>query len=148
MSPQATAVSPQTLIDVAKSSVLAYNDKDWDKVRTVTTSDVVYDEVSTGRKAQGIDQVLPLWQGWARAFPDSKATFHNAFAAGNSVTLELTWKGTHTGPLETPSGPVQPTGKTIAIRACMVVELDGERVKEERHYFDMATLFQQLGLEA
>jgi steroid delta-isomerase-like uncharacterized protein len=146
MAAQATALSPQTVIEAAKASILAYNDKDWDRVRSVATPDVVYDEVSTGRTADGIDQVLPLWQGWARAFPDSKATFHNALASGSSVTLEITWNGTHKGPLDTPSGPVQPTGKTIAIRACMVVELEGERVKRERHYFDMATLLQQLGL--
>ena len=146
MAAQATALSPQTLIEAAKASVLAYNDKDWDRVRTVATPDVVYDEVATGRKAEGIDQVLPLWQGWARAFPDSKAAFHNAIASGSSVMLEITWNGTHKGPLETPNGPVPPTGKTIAIRACMVVELEGERVKRERHYFDMATLSQQLGL--
>jgi hypothetical protein len=30
----------------------------------------------------------------------------------------------------------------------MVVELAGERVKQERHYFDMATIYQQLGLKA
>jgi hypothetical protein len=30
----------------------------------------------------------------------------------------------------------------------MVIEMAGERVKQERHYFDMATLFQQLGLSA
>ena len=146
MAAHATALSPQTLIEAAKASVLAYNDKDWDRVRTVATPDVVYDEVATGRKAEGIDQVLPLWQGWARAFPDSKAAFHNAIASGSSVMLEITWNGTHKGPLETPNGPVPPTGKTIAIRACMVVELEGERVKRERHYFDMATLSQQLGL--
>jgi steroid delta-isomerase-like uncharacterized protein len=146
MAAQATALSPQTLIEAAKASILAYNDKDWDRVRSVATPDVVYDEVATGRQADGIDQVLPLWQGWARAFPDSKATFHNALASGTSVTLEITWNGTHKGPLETPTGPVQPTGKTIAIRACMVVELEGERVKRERHYFDMETLLQQLGL--
>lgn len=146
MAAQATALSPQILIDAAKASILAYNDKDWERLRSVATPDVVYDEVATGRKADGLDQVLPLWQGWARAFPDSKATFHNAIASGSSVTLEITWNGTHKGPLETPSGPVQPTGKSIAIRACMVVELEGERVKRERHYFDMATLLQQLGL--
>jgi steroid delta-isomerase-like uncharacterized protein len=146
MAAQATALSPQTLIEAAKASILAYNDKDWDRVRSVATPDVVYDEVATGRQADGIDQVLPLWQGWARAFPDSKATFHNALASGTSVTLEITWNGTHKGPLETPTGPVQPTGKTIAIRACMVMELEGERVKRERHYFDMETLLQQLGL--
>ena len=75
MSANATMLSPQQLIDAA---------------------DFVYDEVATLRKVQGVDQCLPLWRGWATAFPDSKATFHGAVVSGNTVVLELTWKGTHT----------------------------------------------------
>jgi steroid delta-isomerase-like uncharacterized protein len=148
MPAQATAVSPQALIDAAKAPLLAYNEKNWDELGRLVTSDFIYDEVSTGRKAEGIDAVLPLWQGWAQAFPDSRATFHNAFASDSNVVIEITWTGTHTGPMQTPSGPIPPTGKSIAVRACMVTELEGDRVKRERHYFDMATLFQQLGLNA
>jgi steroid delta-isomerase-like uncharacterized protein len=143
---QATAVSPRALIDAAKAPILAYNEKSWDDLPALVTADFVYDEVSTGRKAQGLDAILPLWQGWAQAFPDSRATFHDAFASESSVLLEMTWTGTHTGPMQAPSGPIPPTGKSIALRACMVIEMEGERVKRERHYFDMATLFQQLGL--
>jgi steroid delta-isomerase-like uncharacterized protein len=146
--PQATVLSPQALIDAAKAPILAYNEKNWDEVRNLVSPDLVYDEVSTNRKVEGLDAVLSLWQGWAQAFPDSRATFHNALASGTTVVLEMTWKGTHEGPMQTPYGVVEPTGRTIAVRACMVVELAGERVKQERHYFDMATIYQQLGLKA
>ena len=144
--PQATALSPQALIDAAKASILAYNEKDWDRVKDLVTSDVVYDEVPTGRKVQGLDAVLPLWQGWAEAFPDSRARFHDAHASGSTVVQEVTWKGTHTGELQTPNGPIPATGRSMAVRACLVMQMDGERLKQQRHYFDMATLFQQLGL--
>jgi steroid delta-isomerase-like uncharacterized protein len=106
----------------------------------------VYDEVATGRKVEGADAAITLWQGWAQAFPDSKATFHGALPSGNSVVLELTWKGTHKGPLQTPKGSIPATGKSIEIRACIVGELAGDKVKLQRQYFDMATLFQQLGV--
>lgn len=55
-----------------------------------------YDEVATHRAVDGIDKVLDVWKGWAKAFPDSKATFHDAFASGDTVVVELTRKGTHT----------------------------------------------------
>ena len=148
MPPQATAVSPQALIDAAKAPALAYNDKNWDKVRSSITPDFTYDEVATGRKTQGPDQLISLWQGWAQAFPDSKATFHSALVSGNSVILEVTWKGTHKGQLQTAKGPVSATGKPIEIRACMIVETAGDKARLERHYFDMATLFEQLGARA
>jgi hypothetical protein len=66
-------------------------------VRRVTTPDVVYDEVGTHRRVQGIDNVLPIWQGWTAAFPDSKGTFEKSYVSGNTVILEVTWRGTHTG---------------------------------------------------
>jgi steroid delta-isomerase-like uncharacterized protein len=148
MSAPSTMVSQQHLIDAAKAPILAYNDKDWDALRThLLSSDFVYDEVATGRKARGAD-VIPLWQGWAGAFPDSKATVDNALATDNAVILEVTWRGTHKGQLQTPGGPIDATENRIEIRACFVVEMSGDRIKQERHYFDMGTILQQLGITA
>jgi steroid delta-isomerase-like uncharacterized protein len=148
MPAHATTLSPKQLIDAAKAPVLAYGRKDWDAVKTTITPDHVYDEVATGRKVHGADQTMALWRGWATAFPDSKATIHNTFPSGNTVVLEVTWKGTHTGPLQMPAGPIAPTGKRIEVRACNVVEIDteSEKAKLQRQYFDMATMLQQLGI--
>ena len=146
MPAQGTAVSPQALIDAAKSPIVAYNEKKWDKVKASVTAGFVYDEIATGRKVEGADAAIVLWKGWAEAFPDSKATFHGALASGNGVVLEVTWKGIHKGPLQTPKGSIPATGKPIEIRACIVAELAGDKVKLQRQYFDMATLLQQIGV--
>ena len=148
MPAQATAVSPQVLIDAAKAPILAYNEKNWDKVKASITPDFVYDEVATRRKVQGAGEVIAVWQGWAQAFPDSKATIHSALVSGNTVVLEATWKGTHKGPLQRAKGPVAATGKPIEIRACMIFEIAGEKPRLQRHYFDMATLLEQVGITA
>ena len=144
--PTKTASSAPSVIDVAKSPIQAYNAKDWDKIKASITPSFVYDEVATGRKSAGADQAIALWKGWAQAFPDSKATFHGAHASGNTVVLEVTWKGTHQGSLETPKGATPATGKHIEIRSCIVAEVAGDKVKMQRQYFDMGTMLQQLGL--
>ena len=146
MSAPSAVISPQQLIEGAKASLIAFNDKDWDAVRASVARDLVYDEVATHRKVEGVDQVIPLWQGWARAFPDAKATFENAVASDHTVVLEVTWRGTHSGPLEMPEGAVEATGNRIDVRACFVMEMSGDKPQRERHYFDMATLLQQLGV--
>jgi len=148
MPAQATAVSPQALIDAAKAPTLAYNDKNWDRVRATITPNFVYDEVATRRKLQGVDQVIVAFQGWAQAFPDSKATFHSALVSGDSVVLEVTWKGTHKGALQTPGGAIAATGSPIEVRACMIMEVEGDKAKAQRHYFDMATLLDQIGVKS
>ncbi len=143
----ATTVSPQALTKTAKAVIQAYNDKNWDKARTMITPDFVYDEVATGRKVTGIDATLDTWKGWAQAFPDSKGVFHGAHVAeGGTVVLEVTWEGTHQGPLQTPKGPIAATGKRIEVRACAIFQIAGEKARTQRHYFDMATLFQQIGV--
>jgi steroid delta-isomerase-like uncharacterized protein len=138
----------RSIADVAKASVNAYNEKNWEKVRASLTPDCLYDEVATDRRANSADDTIALWQGWAKAMPDSKATFENQFVMDNTVVLELTWRGTHTGPLPTPRGEIAPTGKRFEIRACQVIEVSGERAKTIRQYFDMAGLFRQLGVSS
>jgi steroid delta-isomerase-like uncharacterized protein len=145
MPAQSTMIPQQQLIDAAKAPMLAFNDKNWDAVRASISPDFVYDEVATNRKVQGADQVIPLWQGWATAFPDAKATFQRELLSGNTVVLEVTWRGTHKGPLQTPNGPIAATGKGIDVRACMAIEVAGDKARVQRHYFDMATLLQQIG---
>jgi steroid delta-isomerase-like uncharacterized protein len=148
MSAPSTMIPRQQLVDAAKAPIVAFNEKDWDAVRASITPDFIYDEVGTNRKVQGADQVIPLWQGWATAFPDAKATFNRALPSDTIVVLEVTWRGTHEGPLQTPAGPIDPTGNRIDIRACIVTEVHGERAKLQRHYFDMGTMLQQLGITA
>ncbi len=136
----------QSLIDTAKAPIIAYNKKDWYAVRAAVVPGFIYDEVGTQRKVQGINDFLAAWRAWATAIPDSKATFHNAHVSGNTVVLEVTWRGTHTGPLRTPSGEIAPTGNKIEVRACQVIEVAGDKAQAMRHYFDMTTLMQQLGV--
>jgi steroid delta-isomerase-like uncharacterized protein len=137
----------QALIDAAKASIVAYNEKNWDAVTKAVTSDIEYDEVGTNRKLAGPSAVITAWKGWATALPDSKATFEAAHVSGNTVIVELTWHGTQSGPLQTPAGEIPPTNKKIEVRAVQIVELTPEgKTKRVRHYFDMATLLAQLGV--
>ena len=135
----------QSVVDTAKAQITAYNQKDWNAVTAVLAPECVYDEVGTQRRIPGINDILTAWRGWATALPDSNATFDNVSVSGNTVTLELTWRGTHKGSLQTPTGALPPSGKKIELRACQVVEVADGKVQAVRHYFDMATLLQQLG---
>ncbi len=140
-------MAQQSVVDIAKAQVIAYNEKDWDKVKAGVTPGMVYEELGTQRKVEGVDNVLAVWKGWATAMPDSKATFNSEIASGNTVVLEMTWRGTHKGPLKMPSGDIPATGKNIELHACQVVEVANDKVKSVRHYFDMGTLLRQLGVE-
>ncbi len=77
--------------------------------------------------------------------PDVKGTVGNAMSVGNTAVLEVSWTGTHTGPLQGPSGTIPATGKQQTTRSGWVFEFDGGKLKQSRHYFDMLSMMQQLG---
>jgi steroid delta-isomerase-like uncharacterized protein len=133
------------IIEIAKAAVTAYNEKDWNKTRDMLAADAVYDEKATNRRLEGAGQIIEAFQGWAIAFPDSKATFIREFASDDTVALELVWKGVHTGPLQTPTGVIPASNKPIEMPACEVFRVEGEKIKSSSHYFDMLTLLTQIG---
>ena len=93
----------------------------------------------------GAGAIVEAWQGWAKAIPDSKATFVGEFASGDTAVFELVWKGVHTGPLQTPTGTIPASNQPIEVPACQVVRVEGGQVKSASHYFDMLTLLTQIG---
>jgi steroid delta-isomerase-like uncharacterized protein len=144
---QATTLSPQALATAAKAPIEAYNAKDWERVKASITPDFVYDELATGRRTTGRDAAIEAWKGWAEAFPDSNGEFRAVHVADDgTVVLELSWKGTHRGPLQMPNGAIPPTGRSIDVPACVVMELTDDKARTQRHYFDMASLLRQLGV--
>lgn len=139
-------MSREELIAAAKAPTEAYGEKDWTAVREAVTPGFVYEEVATGRRAEGIDDVLEVWRGWAEALPDSRASFESTFVDGETVVVQLTWGGTHTGPLQSPEGEIPPTGKEIDLPSCQVIRVQDGKAVSMRQYFDMATLLSQLGV--
>ena len=139
-------MSEQDLIQVARGVVEAFNRNDWEGCKAALTLDSVYDEVGTSRRIRGVGEIIPCWQAWKEAMPDVKGTVTNAVATGKTVVLEVTWQGTHTGPLQGPTGTVPATGNQQTTRASWVQNFDGGQIKESRHYFDMLSFMQQLGL--
>ena len=135
------------LTQTAREAVNAFNDNDWGKYQELMTSDCLYDEVGTSRQLKGPDAIISAMKGWKEAMPDAKGTVTNAVSGGNTVTLEVTWKGTHTGPLQGPSGAIPATGKQQTTRAGWVLDFEGNKVKKSQHYFDMLSFMQQLGIK-
>lgn len=133
------------VIDIAKASILAFGEKDWNKMKTLLAPDAVYDEKATHRRIEGSRQIIEAVQGWTEAFPDARPLFLREFAVGDTAIFELVWKGTHTGPLQTPSGVIAASNRVVELPACEVIQVVDGRVKYDTHYFDLLTLLAQIG---
>jgi steroid delta-isomerase-like uncharacterized protein len=139
-------MSQTSIVDAARSVVEAFNRADWQRLEAALSPDCVYDEFGTGRQVRGAREVVELFQGWKRAMPDAEGTVDNVVAGEEQVALEVTWRGTLTGPLATPGGEMEPTGRTQVTPAAIVLKFEGGSVRESRQYFDSLSLLQQLGV--
>src|SRR5207247_3292596 len=113
----------QDLIQVARENVEAWTEGNWQRLRAALAPDVAYDEVGTQRRVQGADQLIKVYQDWKKASPDGKGTVTKDIASGDTVVLEVTWKATHNGTIETPGGIIPPSGKQWTIQAAQVIKI-------------------------
>jgi steroid delta-isomerase-like uncharacterized protein len=148
MTPVLTEVqTADEMVKVAREQVDAFNDGDWELLRGTLASDSRYDELGTQRKIEDPEKIIELFKGWKAAFPDGAGTVTSAISRGNTVALEVTWTGTHTGPLETDEGTIPASGMRHKTPAAMFFTFAGDKIKESRHYFDSLTLLKQIGAQ-
>jgi steroid delta-isomerase-like uncharacterized protein len=134
-----------TALETAKATIEAFNAQDWDKLRALYAPDMVYDEKATNRRIQAPEQIIEGLQVWVTAFPEGNGTVVRELEVGDVAVLELVWKGTHTGPLQTPSGTIPASNRAVELPACEVFRVEGEKLKSATNYFDLLTLLTQIG---
>lgn len=133
------------LIDTAREEVEAFNAGDWERFAATYAPNAVYDEFATQRHIEGADQIVEANMQWKEAFPDGHGTVTNTVASGDTVTLEITWEGTHSGPMMGPGGEIPPSNKHVAVKAAQVLKFSDGQIQENHHYFDMEGLLEQVG---
>ncbi len=133
-------------IDIVTKHLADLSAGNWAEFRAVLAADAIYEESATRQRTRGAESYVRTIQRWKNVFPDLKATPIHTYVDGDSVVVEVEWEGTHDGIFEGPFGSVPPTGKHDKLRAAIVYELNGGRIEETRHYFDLLTLLVQLGV--
>jgi steroid delta-isomerase-like uncharacterized protein len=141
------ALTTDEIVQLARKQIDAFNTGDWEQLRATLASDSRYDELGTQRMIEGPEKIVELFKGWKTAFPDAAGKVTSAVASGNKVALEVTWKGTHTGPLGTAEGTIPASGKLQETPAACFFTFEGDKIKESRHYFDSLTLLKQIGAQ-
>ena len=123
----------------------AFNDSDFERARSLCTPDVVYNETGTGRRVEGLDAYTDLLKQWKQSLPDVHGTIRRSLADDTTVVQDVLWEGTHTGPIATPAGTIEPTGNPISVPGTVWVTFENEKVREVHHHLDVLTLLQQTG---
>jgi predicted ester cyclase len=80
------------------------------------------------------------------AIPDLHVTLHEQVAEGDRVASRWTGSGTHTGPLQLPTGTIGPTVNHISFDEIRIDRHVRGRIAESWFIPDRFTLWQQFGL--
>jgi steroid delta-isomerase-like uncharacterized protein len=131
---------------VAQTLYEAFNAKDVERALGQAGENVEVVNVPLGLTFQGHEGYRQYLQGWIAAFPDSQVTISRTVADETGAITEFIGRGTHTGPLASPAGPIPPTGRPIEIQFCEALEITEGKITKDRLYFDAGTLMRQLGL--
>ncbi len=139
-------MSEQDNIKVVQANYDAFNAHDLDKFNQLRTADFMAEQPGAPAPMNR-EQNRMFLQAYLMAFPDIHADVTRMIAQGNYVVTHVTFTGTHTGPLPTPTGRSIPaTGKKVVVKASDTYELKDGKIFRSWSFADMASFLGQLGL--
>jgi len=100
-----------------------------------------YEIMSTGQVYDGAEEVMGYYRTSRTAFPDQRHGGVSLHVADDAIIAEFTLLGTNLGEFY----GLPPTGKSFKVPMIAVFSFEGERITNERVYFDGASLLRQIG---
>jgi steroid delta-isomerase-like uncharacterized protein len=134
------------MVEIVERQNQAFSAQDWERYKDGLAPDAVYDEVATGVRVHGHDQIVAALRGWPEAFPDLTVTIAASYACGDVLVVELVFSGTHNGPLGGPVETIPPSGRSGTLRAVEIITVRDGKVTELRAYFDLLSVLLSLGV--
>jgi steroid delta-isomerase-like uncharacterized protein len=127
--------------DLVRRLIGAINNQDYQALPDLVDPDYVYR--APGEELRGIAGLESLLTAYRRGFPDLELVIDNMFGDEDRVATAFTFTGTHLGELM----GVPATGKRVSVHGIIHSRVDGGRIVEEWELLDLATMYQQVGLE-
>ena len=124
-----------------------FNAHDIDGFTEVLADDVVV--VAPGPvRGEGRAACAAFFESWFGAFPDAHVEVHELHVLGDVAVEEGTFTGTHDGVLQSPTGAVPPTGRSVRLDYIQVLHFRDGRHVSFNLMFDRLLMLEQLGLVA
>jgi steroid delta-isomerase-like uncharacterized protein len=122
----------------------AWNTRDGEAVAAAFTSDGVrVEHALPGARLEGRAAIARQAQAYIDAVPDCMLKIHGVHEGSDGhVTVEWTFTGTHHGDL--PGLPAR--GEPVELSGVSVCAMEGDQIREERVYWDAATLLAGAGV--
>ena len=98
-----------------------------------------------GIELDGTDQTVQFVSVFWDALPDANLSSSSALEQADTIAIEGTLSGHHTGTFRTPQAEIPPTQNPVTLRYASFKTIREGKVADERLYFDQLEFLQQLG---
>jgi steroid delta-isomerase-like uncharacterized protein len=135
--------------DTSRKFADAFSKHDIEATAKLYASDAIAYDPMYPEPLRGRDAIRKDTANFFRAFPDLRLEVLTTIEKDErSGADEVRLTGTHTGPMQDPTGKeIPPTNKRIELKGAAFVKLnDRGEIVEERRYYDVGTMLRQLGL--
>jgi steroid delta-isomerase-like uncharacterized protein len=121
----------------------AWNDRSGRSVAEAFVLDGVRIEFALpGARVEGREAIAVHAQAYVDAVPDCRLEVRRVVPGDGWTTVEWTFRGTHRGDL--PGLPAR--GEEVCLEGVSVCQMEGDLIREERVYWDAATLLAGAGV--
>ena len=121
-----------------ENNFAAWNAHDADKVASLYTYDVIYEDVTFGLVAHSQSELRQMAANFFTAVSDFKLEIVSSTSMGNHGSVEWAFSGTDVGLFK--------TGKKFSVRGASAYELRGGKFCGNRDYYDSASIMRQVGV--
>jgi predicted ester cyclase len=108
---------------------------------SMLADDVVFTVMGTGQEAHTPQGVVAMLDYFYHVAFEAGASTRNLVIEDGKAVLEADFKGRHTGEF----AGIAPTGKDVTVPLCVCYDVEGDKIKRARIYFETDALRAQLG---
>lgn len=123
---------------VAEKWIAAWNSHNPDKMLSLFTEDVVYEDVAFGEVSHGSAELRKFVVSEIDGVPDLELKLLGANIQDGHGTIEWTFSGTDKG--------VFKTGKKFSVRGVSVIDVREGKISRNLDFYDSATIMRQVGV--
>ena len=130
-------------IESNKELVRRYNEGIFSGDETVFTGLLAPDCIIHG--IGGPNEIREVFRSFRKGIPDLSGTIDEQIGEGDKIVTRWTMRGTHSGEVPGPFGPMTPTGQPFTYTGITISRVVNNKIIEDRFEGDYFGLVQQLG---
>jgi steroid delta-isomerase-like uncharacterized protein len=128
-------------IEGTRETMLRYFNSEHSDARAMA-DDVVFTIMATGAEHRGREDVTAMLSYFYHVAFDATAETRVTLFGETNAMVEGDFVGKHIGEF----AGIPPTGKDVRVPLCVVYDLDHNKIRRGRVYFEMPVLLRQLGV--